>query len=116
MNFLKVVFHTFWRRAILIVFFALCWCAVEKRLNNFLLSEVLMGQEYSYTRSATDPDGDQVYYLWDWGDGNTSGWLGPYASGQAVTITHTWEKGGSYEIRARAKDINDLRGPVGIFN
>jgi hypothetical protein len=44
MNFLKVVFHTFWRRAILIVFFALCWCAVEKRLNNFLLSEVLMGQ------------------------------------------------------------------------
>lgn len=48
MNFLKVVFHTFWRRAILIVFFALCWCAVEKRLNNFLLSEVLQTKKQEY--------------------------------------------------------------------
>jgi uncharacterized repeat protein (TIGR01451 family) len=65
------------------------------------------GVEYVYTSSTTDPDGDQVYYQWDWGDGNTSGWFGfgPLGSGATSTATHTYAVKGSYSIKVKAKDI-----------
>jgi hypothetical protein len=55
--------------------------------------------------STTDPNGDKVYYYWDWGDGNTSGWLGPYNSGAICQANHTWFKNGNYNIKVKAKDI-----------
>ncbi|MCX6660988.1 MAG: hypothetical protein NTY91_00380 [Euryarchaeota archaeon] len=61
------------------------------------------GTVYTYSTSTTDPNGDQVYYLWDWGDGSQSNWLGPYNSGVTVSTTHTWGKG-SYSIKVKAKD------------
>jgi len=64
-----------------------------------------IGQEYSYTTSTTDPDGDQVYYLWDWGDGNNSGWLGPYNSGLTCGAKHIWNVKDNYNIKVKAKDI-----------
>jgi hypothetical protein len=60
--------------------------------------------EYSYTSSTTDPNGDQIYYLFDWNDGSTSGWLGPYSSGQTVTAKHTWSVLGNYSVKVKAKD------------
>jgi len=33
------------------------------------------GTEYTYTSSTTDPDGDALFYLWDWGDGTDLGHL-----------------------------------------
>jgi hypothetical protein len=60
---------------------------------------------YTYTTSTIDPNGDQVYYLWDWGDGNNSGWLGPYNSGVTISTTHKWTVKGSYSIKVKAKDI-----------
>ncbi len=48
------------------------------------------GNEYTYTTSTTDADGDQIYYMFDWGDGNYSDWLGPYNSGDTCEATHTW--------------------------
>jgi hypothetical protein len=63
--------------------------------------------ELTYTTSTTDSQGDQVYYLWDWGDGTTSGWLGPYESGDSMEASHSWSKKGTYEIRVKAKDSND---------
>jgi peptide/nickel transport system substrate-binding protein len=60
--------------------------------------------EYTYTSRTFDPDGDQVYYLWDWGDGNNSGWLGPYNSGVTINTTHKWTVKGSYSIKVKAKD------------
>lgn len=57
------------------------------------------GTPYTYTAYATDPDGDEVIYTFDWGDGNTS----ESQSGQA---THYWSEERSYEVRAMAKDIN----------
>ncbi len=67
-------------------------------------SEGIVGVEYIFNTSTTDPEGDDVYYLFDWGDGNNSGWIGPYASGATVNASHTWTKGGDYEIRAKAHD------------
>ena len=61
--------------------------------------------EYTYITSTTDLNGDQIYYLWDWGDGNTSSWLGPYSSGETVSEKHAWTKQGSYSIRVKAKDV-----------
>ena len=59
---------------------------------------------YTYTTSAIDPNGDNVYYLWDWGDGTNSSWLGPYPSGQNVTASHIWSTRGSYAVTVKAKD------------
>jgi len=60
--------------------------------------------EYTYQTKTTDADGDQVYYMWDWGDGSQSGWLGPSASGVTISTTHTWTVKGSYSIKVKAKD------------
>lgn len=64
-----------------------------------------IGTEYTYTISTTDPDGDQVYYLFDWGDGTDSGWQGPYISGETVSLNHTWNKKGAYIVVGRAMDL-----------
>jgi hypothetical protein len=57
------------------------------------------------TLSATDPEGEDVFYMVDWGDGSITQWLGPYDSGMEETFTHTWSTPGDYSIRARAKDF-----------
>jgi hypothetical protein len=62
--------------------------------------------EYTYSTRATDPEGDNVYYQWDWGDGTVSKWFGPYSSGAEVTAKHSWNVQGSYSIRVKSKDIN----------
>lgn len=64
------------------------------------------GVTYEFTIVTTDPEGDDVSYNIDWGDGNTE-WTGFYASGEEVTITHTWSSQGTYLIKAKAKDIYD---------
>jgi len=64
------------------------------------------GVEYNYTTTTTDPDGDQVYYKWSWGDGTYSGWLGPYNSGTTATGSHSWSVLGTYDIKVKAKDIH----------
>jgi phage terminase large subunit-like protein len=44
--------------------------------------------------------------LFDWGDGTSSGWLGPYDSGQYIEKKHIWEGKGSWIIRLKAKDMS----------
>ena len=68
------------------------------------------GTEYTYTTSTTDTDGDQVYYMWDWGD-ETSEWIGPYDSGDLVTASHIWTEKGDYQIKVKAKDQYDVQSP-----
>jgi hypothetical protein len=63
-------------------------------------------QEYIYTTNTTDPNGDKVYYQWDWGDGTTSEWLGPYTSGVTISTTHQWTAKGSFSIKVKAKDMS----------
>jgi len=63
-----------------------------------------VGIVYNFSVVLTDPEGDEFFYSWEWGDGNSTGWLGPFASGQTVTATHAWSKPGTYPILVRAKD------------
>jgi carboxypeptidase T len=65
------------------------------------------GQQYIYTFSALDPDEDNIYLYINWGDGNIEEWIGPYASGEIVSIPHTWDTKGNYQLKAKAKDIYD---------
>ena len=55
----------------------------------------------------TDPEGDQIYYLFDWGDDTDSTWIGPYPSGATAEASHAWTTQGSYEIKVIAKDEDD---------
>jgi hypothetical protein len=64
-------------------------------------------QPYSYTVNTTDPNGDDVYYFIDWGDNTSSGWQGPYPSGEIITESHTWSEKGKYTIKAKARNINE---------
>ena len=59
--------------------------------------------EYNYTFTAEDSENQEIFYYIDWGDQTTSGWIGPYSSGDSIQQSHTWEYG-SYSIRAKTKD------------
>ncbi|KAA0003677.1 MAG: PKD domain-containing protein [Thermoplasmata archaeon] len=63
-----------------------------------------IGTSYSYSSSTIDIDGDTLYYLFDWGDGSKSNWIGPYESGQIVNASHVWNREGNYSIKVKAKD------------
>jgi hypothetical protein len=62
------------------------------------------GNSYTFTFNTVDPDGDDVYYYVIWGDGQVEMWDGPHPSGVDVDISHTFDKTGTFTIRAKAKD------------
>jgi hypothetical protein len=64
----------------------------------------LPGNVYTYTTRTIDPNGDLVYYKWDWGDQITSDWEGPYPSGDTINSSHVWETRGYYSIKVKARD------------
>jgi hypothetical protein len=66
------------------------------------------GINYTFISSTTDPDGDALYYQWNWGN-EVSDWLGPYASGQSVQAIHSWSTAGDYQVKVKAKDTNGLQ-------
>ncbi|MFE3846079.1 C25 family cysteine peptidase [Thermoplasmatota archaeon] len=66
--------------------------------------------EYNYSTKTTDPNNDQLYYKWDFGDGNISNWIGPINSGEICTIKYQWNKG-EYNIQVKAKDTNGDESP-----
>ena len=61
-------------------------------------------QNYNYTIVSTDPEGNNISYYVNWGDGTNTGWIGPFNSGYERTVNHTWNKRGTYTIKAKAKD------------
>lgn len=63
-------------------------------------------REHTFTTSTIDPDENDIYYLFDWGDGYDSGWIGPYISGENAEASNTWSEQGNYEIKVIAQDIN----------
>ena len=67
------------------------------------------GVEHTYNATATDPDGDEIYYKFYWGDGTFSSWVGPYPSGNEGSASHKWTKQGSYEIKVKVKDEHDVQ-------
>ncbi len=64
------------------------------------------GNFYTYSTSTNDPEGDQIHFLFDWGDGTNSSWVGPFNSGDIGTASHVWTAKGSFAIRVKAKDTS----------
>lgn len=62
------------------------------------------GVNYTFCVNVTDPEGDLVYCLWDFGDGSQSGWLGPYASGSVCCVMHAWASEGVYMLKVKLRD------------
>jgi len=65
------------------------------------------GVEYDYTFLTTDPEGEYIEYYINWGD-KKEFWLGPYASGDVATITHVWNRTGTFTIEVKARDFYGL--------
>ena len=61
---------------------------------------------YDYSSATTDPQGDNVYYWFDWGDGTNSGWVGPYESGQSGASSHEWDRAATFSVKVKAKDTD----------
>ena len=68
------------------------------------------GTEYDYTVSATDADGDDIYFDVQWQEKAQIETYGPYESGEEATLTHTWNKDGQYTITVKVKDWKGREG------
>lgn len=73
----------------------------------------VVGEEYTYTACATDPDGHDIRYVFNWNPGTgcpgrTTTRLVP--SGQCISRSKTFTQAGEYYIRARAKDRYGAEG------
>lgn len=69
------------------------------------------GIQLTFNSLATDPEVDDIYYLFDWGDGTDSGYLGPYKSGETAQATHVWKKDGVFQVKVKAVDMHGFESP-----
>lgn len=69
---------------------------------------------YTYSATATDPEGSQIYYDFGWGEGETDVYDGlPQAytvtelhdSGITGSAPHAWPYSGTFNVRVRAFDV-----------
>jgi len=71
---------------------------------------------HTYTFVSIDPNGDNISYQIDWGDGNIEDWFGFYESNEIISRSHKWSSEGVFVIRARTKDVNDNIGDWGTLD
>ena len=57
----------------------------------------MVGSSAAFTTSATDPNGDTIDYLYDWGNGANSGW-------GVAARSYAWPVPGSYVVKVQARD------------
>lgn len=68
-------------------------------------TEGIVDENYTFCiQIPEDPEEDQFLVFWDWGDGSTSGWLGPFSSGEITCASHAWNTSGQYIIQYKLKD------------
>jgi hypothetical protein len=65
-----------------------------------------INKQHTFSSVSTDPDNDQIFYLFNWGDGTSSAWLGPYSSGLTISASYSWSTIGDYNVKVKAKDTN----------
>ena len=64
------------------------------------------GEEYTYSTTSADIDGDKIKYGWDWGDNSSIEWTDFYNSGETCEVSHVWDEPEYYEIKVIAEDEN----------
>jgi hypothetical protein len=63
---------------------------------------------YRYTTVASDPEGHEIRYHVDWGDG-TAETTRLRPSGEPVTLEHAWNREGTYRVSVQAEDERGAR-------
>ncbi len=102
---MKKYFIIYFLLAIIFIFLG---CQREKPPNVPTLSGPDTGKTnipVNITVQTTDPNKDDIAYLFNWGDGTRDSWTTYYASGQSISQSHIYLKPGNYDIVAKAKDI-----------
>ena len=61
--------------------------------------------EYDFTLNSVDPNGDDVRFHIDWGDGNSET-TSFTSSGSNLIVSHSWSEKGTYIIRIYAEDVH----------
>jgi len=63
-----------------------------------------------FTASAVNPDGEDVQYLFDWGNGEDSYWIPEKGmeSGEEFEAIYSWNMSGEYEVRVKARDMDGI--------
>jgi|GEM_PF-2601812 len=75
------------------------------------------GKEYTYSFTSIDPDNDDIEsYTINWGDNYVEFVEGPFNSGETITVNHTWNRRGTYTIKAKAKDIYGVESDWGTLS
>ena len=67
-------------------------------------SEGKTGNVYWFNVTTSDPQGDEIYFLFDWYTEVETEWRGPYESGEMCSATHVFHEDGSYVVKVKAKD------------
>ena len=75
-----------------------------------------VGKQYLYTFVSEDPEGHNVFYEINWGDGNITSWDGPHESNTIIKRDHEWNEKGTFQIMARAKDVYGAIGEWGTLD
>ena len=72
-------------------------------------TQVTKNEPYTYTAIGIDPDYQyQLWYKFDWGDGEESEWIGPKNPGEPAEATYEWDETGYYSIRVKTKDEHNV--------
>lgn len=69
-----------------------------------------VGKEYTYTASSTDPEGSDLEFIFDWGDGTDSGWQ------SSNSDSHIWNRQGNFNIRVKARDTEGAESGWGSLS
>lgn len=77
---------------------------------------VYVGNEYRFTITVSDPDGDDVYLKILRSSMADFDWIGPLQSGSSFTLQQTWETIGSQYVIFYLKDEHELLGdPLELY-
>ncbi len=72
-------------------------------------------ETYKFDIFSIDPEGDDVLYRIDWGNGINSQWFGPYESGEIINLSNRWDEKGDYIIKIQSKDIYGDKSEWSLF-
>lgn len=75
-----------------------------------------VGDILNYTAVTTDPEGDNIQYFFDWGDGTNTGWTPSVPSGTISHQSHTWSTKGTYTISVKARDTSLAESPIATLS
>jgi len=73
-------------------------------------TDVKIWIEYEYRAVTTDPQGDSIYYKFQFYYGPDdiveTDWMGPYINGAEVSVPHRWHDKGTFQVGVKAKDTS----------